>query len=443
MHEIELSDYGKASVDPSPVNRMMSAFASDFRDGIDINLGVGYVNERTIPAHQIQLALQEVLDSQDRYRQSLNYGGPAGSENLIGSIRCYLTDRGVGGLCEKTLADRRIIIGANGATSLLESLAYVLPPGIVLTSDPMYYIYTNFLERRGFRLVATPEDDDGLRLDLLREKLRALGDEARHIRFFYVVTVNNPSCAILSNERRRGLIEIAGDLSRTIGRKVPVVFDRAYEDLVHDPSVAPLESGLLHDPEGLVFEIGTLSKVLAPALRVGYMIGSPGPFMDAVVQRTSDAGFSAPLITQEISSWLLDHQIDIQLENVRTGYRRKAQAVRDWLSEYLGDELAGLSGGRAGFYYYLTFRRVETHEASPFFRYLTRTTGNEGIDGPPHEKHPRVIYIPGEHCVHPGGDLAAIGRRQLRLSYGFEEPEGIHSAIKLMKQAVDHARAVQ
>jgi len=49
--------------------------------------------------------------------------------------------------------------------------------------------------------------------------------------------------------------------------------------------------------------------VLAPALRVGYMIGRGGPFINAMIQRTSDAGLSAPLITQEISSWLLDYQI--------------------------------------------------------------------------------------------------------------------------------------
>lgn len=443
MDEPTLSQFGRASTVAAPAARMMGAFAGDFRDDIDINLGVGYVNERAIPRDLIAQAMQRVLDQPQRYRAALNYGGPEGSPNLIRSLRQFLTRHRIGGLTDDVLDQRRIIIGPSGATSLLDAFAQVLPTGIVVTTDPVYYIFADLLERRGHELLAVPEDEQGIRTDLLRRKLDELGERREHITFFYIVTVSNPTCTILSDARRRELVDIAVDLSRRLGRKVPIVFDTAYELLIHDPDVTPPQSALLHDEHGLAYEIGTMSKILAPAMRVGYVIGRDGPMMDAIVQRTSDIGFSAPLINQEIASCLLDDDITEQIDRTHRSYRDKAQQVRRWMTELLGDHLAACTGGSAGFYFYLTLHDVQTHEQSAFFRYLTRTTGDAAIDGPPDNRGPRVIYVPGEFCVHRRGDLVDVAQRQLRLSYGFEELERIGEALELMRLAADYGREAE
>ncbi|HPP51562.1 MAG TPA: aminotransferase class I/II-fold pyridoxal phosphate-dependent enzyme, partial [Thermoguttaceae bacterium] len=245
-----MSAYGRASSEPAPVNRMMAQFAADFRDEVDINLGVGYVNEKTIPREWIRQALDEVLANPQKHRVALNYGGPVGSPNLIRSIRRFLLAHRIGGLTEPILQRRRIIIGPNGASSLLAALAQVLPPGLVITTDPIYYIYCDFLERMGFELCAVPEDAEGLDTERLQEQLARLGPRQADIRFFYLVTVNNPTGAILSTRRRRQIVEIASRLSRQLGRKVPVVFDLAYELLIHDPAIEPPLSGLVFDDAG-------------------------------------------------------------------------------------------------------------------------------------------------------------------------------------------------
>jgi 2-aminoadipate transaminase len=419
--EVRLSCYGQASTRSSPVNRMMAAFAGSFRDGVDINLGVGYVNEKTIPAASLREAMEAVAGDGVKYRQAFNYGGPAGSANLIAAVRRFLIRTGLGRLDEATLDRKRLIIGPCGATSVLDSLSQVVAPGIVVTSDPWYYIYCDALERRGFEVLAVPEDAEGIDLAALERKLDCLGDR---VAFFYVVTVNNPSCTVLSNRRRRGVLEVAARLSREQGRRIPIVFDLAYELLLHDPNAEPFASVLAEDEMDIAYEVGTLSKVLAPALRIGILLGPDGPLMDAMVQRTSDAGFSAPLFVQEMAGYLLDTHIEDQLRAVNAGYREKAVAVRAGIERALGPFLAECRGGSAGFYYYLTFRHQETHPASEFFRMLTSGDGR-----------PRVLYIPGEYCVHPHGDLASIGRRQLRLSYGFEDVPQILRALELMRDA--------
>jgi len=412
-----LSHYGRASTQPSPVNRMMSAFAGTFRDGVDINLGVGYVNERTIPVAALEEALAAVAGDSVKFRQAFNYGGPEGSPNLIAALRNFVGQRAEG---------KRLVVGPCGATSVLDALTEVVQPGIVVTSDPLYYIYSDTLERKGFEILAVPEDADGIDLAALERKLAALGDRIDRLAFFYAVTVNNPSCTILSNARRRELLDVATRCSRQLNRPVPIFYDLAYDLLLHDPGHEPFVSVLPEDSLGIAYEVGSLSKVLAPALRIGYLLGPDGPFLDAMVQKTSDVGFSAPLFVQEMAAWLLERGIGKQLCTVNHAYRQKALAVGAGIREFLGPYVTECRGGSAGFYFYLTFELIETHSQSRFFRVLTEES-----------PRPRVVYIPGEYCVHAAGELAQLGMRQLRLSYGFEETPRILEALSVMRNAAD------
>ncbi len=441
LMDIALSEYGRASETPSPVSRMMSSFAADFREDTDINLGVGYVNERTIPREKITEALGVIYGDPQKYRAPMNYGGPQGSANLIQALKHYLTRTTIGRVSPEALARNQIVIGASGATSLLMGIAQVMKPGLVLTTDPMYYIYTNALERMGFELLTVPEDKDGIQVELLKKTLQQLGPRIAELRFFYIVSVSNPGCSILTNERRRELLEVVADFSKQVERKVPLILDKAYEGLIHDPDLAlkPPVSALEYDTEGLVYELGTLSKTLAPALRIGYLIGPESGLMKALIQNVSDTGFSAPLFTQEIASWLLEHHISAQVDNVNQGYRKKAQKVSAWIQELLGPYLEDCRGGQAGFYYYLTFKGIQTREGTPFFKYLARCTGNADLDGTASAKKARVLYIPGEFCVDQKGRMAETSGRQLRISYGFEELDRIRLALEIMRDACEYS----
>ena len=107
MQNILLSQYGKKSALPSPVNNMMNSFAADFREGIDINLGVGYVNDKTIPQNTILNSLKTVIDKPSVYRNAFNYGGPGGSPNLINSLRKFILRNKIDNITEEILNKKK------------------------------------------------------------------------------------------------------------------------------------------------------------------------------------------------------------------------------------------------------------------------------------------------------------------------------------------------
>lgn len=215
------SDLAKNSLIPSAVNKLTAEFAEDFREGTDINLGVGYVNDKTIPSDAIKKAYIEIISHPEHYRSALNYGGADGSVKLRKAIKDYYLRYHIGKLNESDFVNRKILIGANSATSILDSLSDIIKPGLAITADPYYYIYTETLERKGFRILAIPEDKEGLDFQVLKEATQKI--DTRDVSFFYIVTVNNPSTVILSDSRRKDIVKLAGKLSLKADRIIPVM----------------------------------------------------------------------------------------------------------------------------------------------------------------------------------------------------------------------------
>lgn len=432
--DFSLSTLAKNSKEPSYINRMTSEFAVDFKKGIDINIGVGYVNDNTMPVKEIAESYQHVVSNQHKYRNALNYGGAEGSPNLRQSIRDYYKRHNIGNISKSLLDKHKLVIGVNGATSILDAIADAMEPGIVVTGDPYYYSYTENLQRKGFELLPIKSDQEGLIPEALEQALE--NADINKISYFYIVTINNPDSIILTNDRRRRIIKIANKLSDKSGRLIPVIFDKAYEDIIHNPEITQPDSGLLYNDRGNVFEVGTFSKVLAPALRMGFMISKDNDIRRQVIQRFSDIGFSNSLINQEITSRLLDNYIDDHKKKVNKVYRTKSLIIKQNLVDILSPYTKEIRGGDAGFYFYITFKHIDTASDSHFFKFLSRTTGNPDIDGV-NEKNPRLLYIPGIICSQQ-----PEGKRQIRISYGFEEIEVFRRASQLIKEACEYVRSL-
>jgi len=441
MHtqEAHFSDYGHSLLTASPVSQLMASFARTFRPGIDINMGVGFVNEQTLPYDYLSQAIANIVGQPEVYRNALNYGDPAGTSLLRARIREMLSDA-LPPEDQPGLAQREVVIGTTGATSILESLVQIFKPGLVIMADPVYYIYRLYLERKGFKILGLPEDKNGLNPDQLEQLLYSSQINLNELRFIYLITVSNPTSTILTNERKHRMVRLINRIAQTRKIHIPVIFDQAYTGLIHDPEVEAPDAVYREDLYDLVYEVGTLSKILSPSFRLGYVVGKPTPLLAAIQERNSDVGFSASPLNQYIAAFLVSEVLQSQQQRVLQGYRDKAPAIMARLDQQLAPFLESYTGGRAGFYFYLTFKDIQTHPESDFYRYLNRCTGNPAIDGEAEAlAPPRLAYIPGSFCVLPDGALQEPGRRSLRISYGFESMEPILKAIDWMAEAARYA----
>lgn len=141
------------------------------------------------------------------------------------------------------------------------------------------------LNRLGVKQVVVPVDEQGMQVDVLEQKLADLQAKSIKPRYIYTIpTVHNPTGSILSLARRKRLLELAAEYD------VAVYEDECYADLVWSGERPPSLHAL--DTEGRVVHIGSFSKTIAPALRVGYVVAD-WTLLGQLLALKTDAGSGA------------------------------------------------------------------------------------------------------------------------------------------------------
>jgi GntR family transcriptional regulator/MocR family aminotransferase len=182
--------------------------------------------------------------------------------------------------------------------------------------------------REGARIAGVPVDDDGLRIDAL-ERVIAEGG----VRAVYVTPHHQfPTTVTLSAGRRLRLLELARV------HRFAIIEDDYDHDFHYDGRpVLPLASA---DPAGVVAYIGTLSKVLAPGLRIGY-VAAPVPLVERLAAHRSYIDTQGDQVLEYAIAELLEEgTIQRHIRRVRREYRDRRDTLAVALRERLGDHLA-------------------------------------------------------------------------------------------------------
>jgi 2-aminoadipate transaminase len=294
----------------------------------------GHNDADSVPVVDLVAAAQRVLTREGR--KLATYGvesGPLGYQPLREFIgRKLRKDTGIACSLDEILI-------TSGSLQGLDLVNYILiaPGDTVIMEDMTYQGSITRVKRLGANIVGVPVDGEGMRMDVLERVLADLRHRGIAPKYIYTIpTVQNPTATIMSEARRHELLRLSKAYA------VPIFEDECYADLTWDGKRPQALRALAASDR--VVHIGSFSKTIAPALRLGYLVAS-WPLMSRILSIKNDGG-SGALEQMVLAEYCRDH-FEPHVCALRSTLKRKLDVLVDALRMHFGAaiELEYPSGG--------------------------------------------------------------------------------------------------
>jgi DNA-binding transcriptional MocR family regulator len=337
---------------------------------------------------------------------ALQYGATEGYNPLREQLAAFMASKGVKGLTPEGL------IVTTGSQQALDLVAKTLinPNDAVLVEGPTFLATIQCFRLYGPQVMGVPIDADGVQVDKLEEMM------VKHKpKLVYLIpTFGNPSGAMLSLERRLRVLELA------VKYQTVVVEDDPYGDLYFadppPPSLLALTEQVPGSRDWLV-HCGSLSKVLSPGLRLGWMIAPAELLAKATMCKQFSDAHTSTFAQATAAHYLKAGRMLATLNHVRSVYAERAKAMGEALSKELGDALS-FSQPQGGLFFWaqLTGADGKIKDGSV----LAKRAIERG-----------VAFVPGAPFFADNPDTSAI-----RLSFATADVEKIKEGIARLGQAL-------
>lgn len=313
-YQPEVTEWGLRALGPDDTTERIST-----TDHIDIDFGVGRSFAQTFPYAIWRRLLARYLSTDDAMLS--RYGSAAGFYPLRQTIADYLArERGV-----RCTAEQVVIV--SGAQQALDILARVLlnPGDEVIVETPGYRDAFALFRLHGLRMRGLPVDDQGLPVDELPRDSST--------RLVFVTPAHQfPKGGAMPTTRRLALLNWA------VERNALVVEDDYDGDLRYGGRSLAALQGL--DQSGSVVYLGTFSKVLFPALRLGYVV-LPLSLLDVFVRAKDLVDRGAPTLTQAaVADFIAEGHFERHLRRLRHLYGRRRAVLVEALDAHLSGRLS-------------------------------------------------------------------------------------------------------
>jgi DNA-binding transcriptional MocR family regulator len=329
---------------------------------------------------------------------ALQYGATEGYEPLRAQLSAFMKTKGVevdpGGLIVTT--------GSQQALDLIGK-TLVSPGDKVIVEGPTFLATIQCFRLYGAHLISAPVDADGVNTDEL-DKLIA----EHKPKFVYLIpSFGNPSGAMLTLARRKKVLEMA------VRHGTVIVEDDPYGDLYFDAPPPPSLMALTSEVPGsreLLVHCGSLSKVLSPGLRVGWMIGAAELLAKATMCKQFSDAHTSTFAQATAAQYLKSGRMPATLAHVRKVYAERAATMGAALREELGDAIS-FTQPRGGLFFWarLTGVNGKVADAGEFARRAIEKL---------------VAFVPGAPFYAEKPDMAT-----LRLSFATANVEKIREGI--------------
>ena len=379
-----------ARMNPSVIREILKVTE---RPGI-ISLAGGLPAPESFPVEAMRAAAEKVL--RDTPREALQYAASEGYAPLREWVAAHLSAQGLPVDAGQVL----ITTGSQQGLDLVGKVLLDAGSGVAVEA-PTYLGALQAFAPYEPETISLPCDDDGPLPDAL--------PRAQGARFLYLLpNFQNPSGRCMSAARRLQVADAAAAMS------LPIVEDNPYGDLWFDAEPPPPLAG--RHPASSIY-LGSFSKVLAPGLRLGYLIAPPQVF-PKLLQAKQAADLHTPGFNQRVVHEVIrDGFLRTHVPTIRARYKAQRDAMRAALERHLG----GLC-------------RWQVPSGGMFF-WLELPAQVDAMALLPHAVERGMAFVPGApfYAEHPK-------KNTLRLSFVTVSPEQIERGIALLAQTLkEHA----
>ncbi len=304
-------------VRPSAIRDLLALGA----DPAILSFGGGYPDATLFPKDLLQGVFRDAIA--DPSGDPLQYAPSDGLPRLRAQIAALMTQDGTPTRPEDVLILQGSQQGLDFAAKML-----VNPGETILVEDPTFLGALIAFAPSQPRYKAIPIDTDGMDMDALDTTLKATPDA----RLLYTVPdFQNPTGATLSLPRRQRLIELANR------HDLIVLEDTPYRHIRFAGDSLPTLKSL--DTEGRVIHLGSFSKILVPALRLGWAIAAP-PLLEKLSLLKVAADTQTSTLNMAATSLFLDrHDLWAHVATLRTAYARKKEVMLDAIRQHFPQDI--------------------------------------------------------------------------------------------------------